>query len=189
MAVPTSQPRGGTGRTQLTLWTGCPPHCAPAGLLGVRADSVVPPRGMEHPPSPFLGAPPKATEPLLLRARPPRGPLAHFTLRWQERREEGEKEREVEVTSGYPRMPQGSPPTCSLPEPEAGGIFGPEARKTLGQTPQGCRGRGCRWGISRLSLPLPGGPTPLARSTPTNSPGLLHSMVPLAAAEPSGQAG
>lgn len=65
----------------LPLRTGHPPHCAPPDLLGVRADGMVPSGGMEHPPCPLLRAPPETTELLLLGARPPQGPLAHFTLR------------------------------------------------------------------------------------------------------------
>lgn len=180
-------PALGRPRLQLTLRAGRPPHCAPAGLFGVRADSVVSPGGMEHPPRPLLGAPPEATELLLLGARPPQGPLAHFTLCWQEGREEGEKE-ERGVTSPplTQNTPWGVPPTCSVPEPQAGGIFSPEGQKS----PQG-RGRG---GVSFLcTAPSPGWPCPPLPRGPTalraHSPALLHSMVPLAAAEPSGQAG
>lgn len=65
----------------LPLRTWHPPHCAPPGLLGVRAGSMVPSRGIENPACPLLGAPPETTELLLLGAGPPWGPFAHFTLR------------------------------------------------------------------------------------------------------------
>lgn len=105
---------------------------------------MVPTRGMEYPPSPLLGAPPEATEPLLLGARPPQGPLAHFTLCWHEGREEGEKEGEEGITPGYSRMPQGSPShLLFLPEPEAGGTLDPEGKKA--REPQDGGGRGA-WG-------------------------------------------
>lgn len=64
----------------LPLRTGCPPHCTSPHLLGVGADSMVPPWGMEHPPCPLLRTPPETTAPLLLRAGPPWGPLTHFTV-------------------------------------------------------------------------------------------------------------
>lgn len=64
----------------LPLGTGYPPHCAPPGLLGVGADGVVPTRGVEHSPCPLLRALPETTQLLLLGARPPQGPLTHFTL-------------------------------------------------------------------------------------------------------------
>lgn len=55
----------------LPFRTWCPPNCAPPGLLGVRADGVVPSRRMQHSPRPLLGASPETTELLSLGAWPP----------------------------------------------------------------------------------------------------------------------
>lgn len=170
-------PTPGRRRLQLTLRTGRPPHCAPPGLFGVGADGMVAPRRMEHPSRPLLRAPPETTELLPLGARPPRGPLAHFTLCWQEGRGEREEEGH-QIPCSFP--------TCSLPGALPSGQESPERNP-----------RGWSWG--ELSLGSAPATLSLARpplgvldplpAVPTCVPGLLHSMVPLAAAEPSGQAG
>lgn len=104
MTVP--DPNPGEMRLQLTLRTGRPPHCAPPGLLDVRADGMVSPGSMQHPPCPLLRAPPETTELLLLGAWPPKGPLTHFTLHWQEGREGEEKgEEEGSHLLSWPRIP------------------------------------------------------------------------------------
>lgn len=133
VAVLTPDPR--EVRPQLTLRAGCPPPRAPPGLLGVGADGVVPPRGVQHSPCPLLRAPPEATELLLLGARPPQRPLAHFTLRWQEGREA--RGQGGHVSSPGPGYPRGAPPICSQPQPQSRGVFSPEGRRVLRGSSEG----------------------------------------------------
>lgn len=153
----------GRQRLQLTLRTGHPPHCAPPDLLSVGANGMVPSGGMEHPPCPLLRAPPETTELLLLGARPPQGPLAHFTLRWQEGREDGEKGEEGgHIPSPGPEYPMGASPTCSL-----SGLR-PRGQKSPKENPRGwLQGKFSLDSAPDLTLtpPFSRGPGPSAHST------------------------
>lgn len=111
---------------------------------------MVPPRGMEHPPCPLLRAPTETTEPLLLGARPPRRPLAHFTLCWQEGQEEGKE--------GVTSPPLAQNPPGELLSPALCQGLRPKGQKSSERNPTG------RWwgGLSLSSTPghtLPGLPS------------------------------
>lgn len=69
---------------------------------------------------------------------------------------------------------------------------GPEGRRVLRETPEGSRGVSFLWTVPQPHSPwlaLLQGSWTLCPQCPCAVPGLLHSRVPLAAAEPSGQAG
>jgi hypothetical protein len=120
-------------------------------------------------------------------SRDPTGTTHSFHIELTGRGEDREEEKEGVSSPCLDPPGEPHPTNCPLPGPQASASLVQRAVKASEESQEMCVvGKLSLYSAPPAPLPKAWGPLPAA---PRSLPGLLHSMVPLAAVEPSGQAG